>query len=160
MKTQDSIKTNGFDNYLKGHWSLVVRMENISKAPPPFSLLFSFWRKTGFMLPSAGLQWIAPYYTTFTLPELTVHQVFSFYFYDPGVNLIQSRRSGRNSLCSGSCLTIGNEAELLLAGLHRMWPGWAGAKPPLQLQIHTLNVMKAVATENGFVHCHIHVVNL
>lgn len=54
---------------------------------------------------------------------------------------------GRRSECSGSCLTIGNKAELLLAALHRMWPGWAAAKPALQLQSHTANVMKAAATQ-------------
>lgn len=31
---------------------------------------------------------------------------------------------------------MGNEAKLLLASLHRMWPDWAAAKPTLQLQSH------------------------
>lgn len=61
---------------------------------------------------------------------------------------------------SGSCLTIGNEAELLLATLHRMWPDLAAAKHMLQLQSHKVGVMKAVAAQNCFVHYYILVADL
>lgn len=61
---------------------------------------------------------------------------------------------------SGSSLTTGNEAELLLATLHRMWPDWAAAKPFLQVQSGAADVMKAMTTQNCLLQHHIAVGNL